>query len=176
MKKSQKRTVKERPVARRSRVLRAGVFAFVLLAAGAVTAIARYGSPSAAPRTEKQSAAPAANTAANNYVTVEVGGKRIKVNALAMQQGPLTQAESQQIADSLKDNQSTDGLVEVKHADGSVEMDLQNRFQDVVIAKKNDDGSVATACVDNAASASAFLNNRETPTVSTPTRKAALQQ
>ena len=49
MKKSQKRTVKGRPVAGRSRVFRAGVFACVLLAAGAVTAIARYESPGAGP-------------------------------------------------------------------------------------------------------------------------------
>src|SRR5438045_9754141 len=142
MKKS-KKGVKGRSAARRSRVLRAGVFACVLLAAGAVTAIARYESPGAGPQQQKQLGAPA--QPANNYVTVEVGGKRIKVNALAMQQGPLTQEQSQQIADALKDHKSTDGLVEVKHADGTVEMDLQGRFQDVVIAKKNDDGTVATA-------------------------------
>src|SRR5205085_1637573 len=117
MKKS-KKSVKGRSAARRSRVLRAGVFACVLLAAGAVTAIARYEPPGAGPRTERQPAAPAQT--ANDYVTVEVGGKRIKVNALAMQQGPLTQAESQQIADALKDNKSTDGLVDVRHADGTV--------------------------------------------------------
>lgn len=176
MKKSQKRTVKSRAAAVRSRLLRAGLFACVLLAAGAVTVIARYGSPSAAPPPQKQPAATAAKSAAGNYVTVEVGGKSIRVNALAMQQGPLTQAASQQIADALKDNQSTDGLVEVKHPDGTVEMDLQNHFQDVVIAKKNDDGSLSTACVDNAEAASAFLREKGTTTVSTPTRKAALQQ
>jgi hypothetical protein len=175
MKKSQKKTVKGRPAAGRSRVLRAAVLACALLAAGAVTAIARYESPAAAPHSAKQPAAPA--RAANNYVTVEVGGKRIQVNALALQQGPLAQEQSQQIVDALKDNQSTDGLAEVKHPDGSVSMDLQGRFQDVVIAKKNDDGSVSTACVDNAEAASAFLRSTETTaTVSNPTRKAALQQ
>jgi hypothetical protein len=95
-----------------------------------------------------------------------------------LQQGPLTQEQSQQIADALKNNKSTDGLVQVQHPDGSVEMDLQGRFQNVVMAKRNDDGSISTACVDNSEAASAFLQGRETTTttVSRPTGKAALQR
>src|SRR5919202_1551828 len=86
---------------------------------------------------------------AAGVVTVEVGGKRLRVNALTLQQGPLTQEQSQQIADALKENKSTDGLVEVRHADGTVSVDLQGRFQNVTLARKNDDGSVSEACVDN---------------------------
>jgi len=93
-----------------------------------------------------------------------------------MQQAPLTQEQSQQIADALTNNKSTAGLVEVKHADGTVEMDLQGRFQDVVIAKKNDDGSVSTACVDNADAARSFLQNKQTTTDVTPERKAAIKE
>jgi hypothetical protein len=56
-------------------------------------------------------------------------------------------------------------------------MDLQGRFQNVTIAKKNDDGSVSAACVDSPEAASAFLQSRETTTTLTrPNRKAALQQ
>src|SRR2546421_10895337 len=107
---------------------------------------------------------------------VNVGGKKIRVNARSMQQSPLTQEQSQQIADALTDNKSTAGLVEVKHPDGTVEMDLQGRFQNVVIAKKNDDGSVATACVDNADAARSFLNTTQTPTDGTSNRKAAIKE
>jgi hypothetical protein len=41
------------------------------------------------------------------------------------------------------------GLVQVHHADGSVSMDLQGRYQNVSIAHKNPDGTV-TVCTDNA--------------------------
>ena len=169
MKKS-KKTDTGRSTAKRTRLLRAAAFACLLLTAGAATAIAKYESRSAEPLRAKQSAAPA--QPASNFVTVEVGGKKLKVNAQTLQQGPLSQAQSQQIADALKGNKSTDGLVEVEHEDGTVSVDLQGRFQNVVIAKKNDDGSLSAACVDNAEAASAFLNSDGTNT-GAGTRKAA---
>src|ERR671932_457394 len=116
---------------------------------------------------------------AAGFVTVEVGGKRLRVNALTLQQGPLTQEQSQQIADALKENKSTDGLVEVRHADGTVSVDLQGRFQNVTLARKNDDGSVSEACVDNPEAAATFLRSGETTTATTgaaPTRKAAVKE
>lgn len=72
---------------------------------------------------------------------------------------PLTQAEAQQMAEGLKAlvNQSTEGLKQVHHADGSVSMDLQGRFQSVALAKKADSGSVAQSCVDNPEAAASFL-------------------
>jgi hypothetical protein len=151
----------------RTRV-RAAIFASILIVAGAVTAIARY-----------ESRKPVINATAqpaSNFVTVEVGGKKIQVNALRLQQGPLTQDQSQQIADALKDNKSTDGLVQVQHADGTVEMDLQGRFQNVMLAKKNDDGSVSEACVDSPEAASAFLQSNDATSVSERNRKAAVKE
>jgi hypothetical protein len=155
-----------------TRLFRIGIFAGVLLALGAATVIAKYASPR-----KEVTASP--NTSASNdeFVTVNVGGKKIRVNARTMQQGPLTQDQSQQIADALTNNKSTAGLVEVKHPDGTVEMDLQGRFQNVVIAKKNDDGSVSTACVDNSEAARAFLQNDQTTTSpTTDGRKAAIKE
>ena len=38
-----------------------------------------------------------------------------------------------------------------------VSMDLQGRFQNVALAKKNEDGSVSQSCVDNPASGAAFF-------------------
>jgi hypothetical protein len=72
---------------------------------------------------------------------------------------PLTQEEAQQMAEGLKNlvNQSTEGLKEVRHADGSISVDLQDRFQNVALARKADDGTVTQSCVDNPASAAAFL-------------------
>ena len=153
------------------RLLRTGIFAGLLLALGAATVIARYASPR-----KEVTAPPQAAASDDGFVTVNVGGKKIRVNARTMQQGPLTQEQSQQIADALTNNKSTAGLVEVKHADGTVEMDLQGRFQNVVLAKRNDDGNVSTACVDNAEAARAFLNSTETTNGSGSNRKAAIKE
>lgn len=153
MKKS-KRVVKPQPAAGRKRVFRAAVFACALLVAG----VATYASRNAAPKKAEPVAAGATQTA-DPYVTVEVGGRKVRVNAQTLQQGPLTQAQAQQLADQLEGNKATDGLVEEKHADGTVAVDLQGRFQNVTLAKRNDDGTVSAACVDTPEAAGAFLRS-----------------
>lgn len=72
---------------------------------------------------------------------------------------PLTQEEAQQMAEGLRElvNQSSEGLKQVQHADGSVSMDLQGRFQSVALAKRTADGGVTQSCVDNPEAAAAFL-------------------
>jgi hypothetical protein len=177
-----KRTKEHHSAPKRTRAFRAGVFACIVLAVGAATAIANFASRSSSTPRASQSAAPAqannSSQSAGNFVTVEVAGKKLRVNAQTLQQGPLTQEQSQQIVDALKNNKSTDGLVEVQHPDGSVSVDLQGRFRDVVIAKRNNDGSISTACVDTPEAASAFLQGSETTTTTAtrPNGKAALQQ
>jgi hypothetical protein len=173
MKKS-KRVSMPRPAARSARAFRAGLFACALLVAGVATAAATYTSRNAE---QPQAMRAAAAQTADPYVTVEVGGKHLRVNAQALQQGPLTQGEAQQLADQLEGNKATDGLVQEKHEDGTVEVDLQGRFQNVTMARKNDDGTVSAACVDTPEAASAFLTGAEkTATATTGTginRKAA---
>lgn len=43
-------------------------------------------------------------------------------------------------------SRSSEGLVEVVHADGSVSMDLQGRFMSVMVAAPAADGSLAGSC------------------------------
>jgi hypothetical protein len=160
MKKS-KKEVKARETAKRARAFRVGMLACALLLAGVAAYAAKYNSRTSEPeRAAVVQAAPA--KAEGNFVTVEVGGKKLRVNAQTLQQGPLTQEQSQQIADALEGNKSTAGLVEVQHADGTVSMDLQGRFQNVTVAKKNDDGSVSAACVDTPEAARSFLQTNTT--------------
>jgi hypothetical protein len=159
MKKS-KRVSKPRLAARRTRAFRTGVFACALLFVGVATAVATYASRSVEQPKGAQSAVAPEQTG-NPFVTVEVGGRRMLVNAQTLQQGPLTQEQSQQLAAQLEGNKTTDGLVEEKHADGTVSIDLEGRFQNVTLAKRNDDGSVSAACVDTPEAAGAFLNSRE---------------
>jgi hypothetical protein len=152
------KTSKGRDVKKQTWLFRSGVFVMALLAAGMITGIARYGShTNDSKAVEKQT--PAASSPQTNFVTREIGGRKLQVNAKTLQQGPLTQDQAQQIAAALKDNQSSDGLVQVQNPDGSVSVDLEGRFQNVILAKKNNDGSVEQACVDNAEAAKAFLQN-----------------
>src|SRR4051812_23387523 len=180
MKRSKKGGVEGRSKAGRTRAFRAGVIAFVLFGACAATAVAKYGSRGSEPARAERNSSVAPAQPAGDFVTVEVGGKRISVNAKTLQQGPLTQEQSRQIADALEGNKSTDGLVEVHHEDGTVSMDLQGRFQNVMMARRNDDGSISTACVDTPEAARSFLR-REDATPSTDggsgaTRKAAAKE
>ena len=174
MKKS-KSVSQGRPAAKRGRAFRTGLFACALLAAAVATAAAAYASRSAEP--------PQARPAAANdpYVTVEVGGKRLRVNAQELQQGPLTPAAAQRLADQLEGNKATEGLVQEKRADGTVAVDLQGRFQNVTMARRNDDGTVSAACVDTPEAATSFLTgaDRAATTVGAgtgATRKAASKQ
>lgn len=102
----------------------------------------------------KQAASIAVTNTANAHLA---NGQSVAVQTGQIK--PLTPEEVQKLAAALKElaNQSTDGLQQVQHADGSVSVDLQGRFQNVAIAKRNEDGSVSQSCVDNPASGAAFF-------------------
>jgi hypothetical protein len=175
--KKPKKTSRTRSAAKSARSFRVGVLVAVLLVIGVVTAIAKYESHSSAPKPQEKQGS-VASQPGTHYVAVEIGGKKLQVNAQALQQGPLTQEQAQQIADALKDNKSTDGLVQVQNSDGSVSMDLQGRFQNAILARKNDDGSVSEVCVDNPEAAAAFLQSKASPkpSESEPGRKVAVKE
>jgi cell division protein FtsI/penicillin-binding protein 2 len=156
------KTSQNRSAQKRTVLFRIGMLALVLFALGMITAIAKYESRHSEPAKPKEQRT-VANEPGNKLVTVEMNGKKLAVNAQTLQQGPLTQDQAQQIADALKDNKSTDGLVSVQNPDGSVSVDLQGRFQNVMLARKNDDGSINQACVDNSEAANAFLNSSPKP-------------
>jgi hypothetical protein len=95
----------------------------------------------------------------SKFTTVKVAGQDVQVDSQTGQIKPLTPEEAQKLAAGLSDmvNQSTEGLEQVQHADGSVSMDLKGRFQNVSVARVNQDGSVAQSCVDNPQAAGAFF-------------------
>ena len=100
-----------------------------------------------------------ANQSYRNYVTSNAAGQTVVLDRQTGQSRPLTPEEAARLAEGLKQmlSQSTEGLVAVHHADGSISMDLQGRFQNVLLAKKEDDGTISTACVDNVENAAAFF-------------------
>lgn len=134
-----------------------------ILAVGAVAIGAVVGSRQKADAVKASSnlerRAPVANKAGKNFVTVKVAGQDVQVDGQTGQVKQLTPEEAQKIAAGLKQsvNRSTEGLVEVQHADGSVTVDLEGRFQNVTMAKIDEDGNLVQACVDSPRAAAAFL-------------------
>ena len=71
----------------------------------------------------------------------------------------FSQDDPEKLVDGLKQmiNQSTEGLTEVHHTDGSVSLNLEDRFQSVTVAK-DANGRPSQSCVDNPQAAGAFFN------------------
>jgi len=128
----------------------------VVLTIGVVFGVSRSRASSRGPMSGKQTVVKAQPTA---YVTRSVGGQTVQIDPQTGQVRPLTQEEAQRLADGLKSlaNQSIEGLEQVRHADGSVSVDLQDRFQNVALAQKQADGKVAQTCIDNPQAGAAFF-------------------
>jgi Tfp pilus assembly protein FimT len=102
---------------------------------------------------------PAMGAVNRNYTTVKVAGQEIQVDSQTGQIRELTPEEAQRLAAGLKRelNKSTDDLVQVQESDGSVSVNIDGRFQNVAVAKTNDDGTITTGCVDNTKAAGEFF-------------------
>lgn len=92
-----------------------------------------------------------------NHMEAEPAGNR-QINQ-ASQVKPMSAEEAEQRAAALKElaNQSTAGLKKVKQPDGTVSMDLQGHFQNVAVARRNEDGSISQSCIDNPVAGAAFF-------------------
>jgi len=102
---------------------------------------------------------PETSNRSRNYVTSNAAGQTIVLDRQTGQTRPLTQEEARTLAEGIKQlvNQSTEGLVQIHHANGMVSMDLQGRFQNVLLAKREADGTISQSCVDNVDAAAAFF-------------------
>jgi Tfp pilus assembly protein FimT len=134
------------------------LLATAILAIAAVTVVSRQ-KARANGASEAERSLQVAKKSKGNFVTVNVAGQDVQVDGQTGQIQQLTPEEAQKLAAGLKQmvNQSTEGLVQVQHADGSVSMDLEGRFQNVAVARVNKDGSVTQSCVDNPQAAGAFF-------------------
>lgn len=133
--------------------LTAVLFVMGLLAIGAVTAVSRQRAMGAG----EKKASPTVSAPA--YVTVKFAGQDVQVNSQTGQIKPLTPEEARTLAAGLKQmvNKSTEDLVQTQHGDGSVSVDMGDRFRNVTVARVNKNGSIAQSCIDNPRAASAFF-------------------
>jgi hypothetical protein len=94
-----------------------------------------------------------------NYVTTNAAGQPVVQDRQTGETRPLTRQEAETLAQGIKQlvNPTTDGLVEVRHANGMVSMDLQGHFQNVSVAKRESDGSISQSCINDLESAAEFF-------------------
>jgi hypothetical protein len=156
-------------VKRRSWRTLIGVVAVTLLLVGVVSAISMQSEPvtfkaqveEGRSDVSKQSGGTpeAAKRTGRNYVTSNAAGQTVVLDRQTGETRPLTPEEAQTLAEGIKQlvNQSTEGLVQIRRADGSVSMDLQGHFQNVLLAKKESDGTVSQSCVNDLESAAEFF-------------------
>ena len=156
-----KRIRSQRPAVKRARRVLVAAAISAIVVATAATVISRQNSAarSAAKAAPTQTPTAAATTAGRTYVTRRVAGQDIQIDTQTGQIKPLTPQEAQKLAEGLAPmlDRSTDGLTAVRHSDGSTSMDLQGRFQDVVVARINSDGTVEQSCVNNPEAAGKFF-------------------
>ena len=132
--------------------------ALVVLVIGAISAVSRQ---LVAGKQSQESEKPVAlsDSSDKKFTTVKVAGQDVQVDSQTGKLKPLSPEEAKRLAEELKKmlNKSADGLTQVQHDDGSVSMDLEGRFQHVVIARAREDGTVSMSCVDNPRAAASAL-------------------
>ena len=74
---------------------------------------------------------------------------------------PSSKAVSPELHNML--SRSTEGLVEVHHADGRVSVNLQGRFQNAAMARIDSNGKLHTTCVENSEAAHACQGDHPAP-------------
>jgi hypothetical protein len=92
-------------------------------------------------------------------VTLSSVGQPVVLDRYTGSVRPLEQDEKARLAQGLRQiiNNSTDGLVEVRHEDGSVSMDLNGHFQNVMLARREADGLISESCVNDLEAAADFF-------------------
>lgn len=75
-----------------------------------------------------------------------------------------TKEETQVLLEGMKSyvNDSADGLRVVKHPDGRLSMDHEGRFQNVMVAKRNADGTISIDCATGLEQVRQFLEKQKT--------------
>src|SRR3954465_618835 len=134
---------KTNPARRNSWRMLVGVVAVTLLLVGVVSAISMQSEPAilkaqvegrkSEVAKENPQTPDAAKSRSRNYVTTNTAGQTVVIDRQTGESRPLTPQEAATLAQGIKQliNTTTDGLVQVHHANGMVSMDLQGHFQNV---------------------------------------------
>jgi len=93
-------------------------------------------------------------------LAVSASGQQVAIDPATGKIRQPTNEEIKQSTDALKLNDSVEGLVPVVTDSGALMVDLQDRMQNVAVAKINPDGTISQACVTNSKQTSEFLKKK----------------
>lgn len=105
--------------------------------------------------------APARPTPAKAAPVSGQSGMRIFRDPETGEIGPPTAAQAAEVAriDGAENLEfSSQGLEQVRHADGSVSMDLEGRFQEYLVVRKDASGKIQKSCVQGAKGAKKLID------------------
>src|ERR1051325_1479258 len=123
-----------------------GVAAATLLLVGVVSAVSMQGEPAVLKAQVQGRKSDVSNQSgkgnSRHYVTTNAAGQPVVQDRQTGGTRPLTRQEAETLAQGIRElvKPTADGLVEVRHANGMVSMDLQGHFQNVSVAKVEADG------------------------------------
>ncbi|HET9697461.1 MAG TPA: hypothetical protein VFP40_11385 [Terriglobales bacterium] len=96
-------------------------------------------------------------TPGNDEVAVGASGQQVAIDAKSGKLRQPTQEEIQALVAGMKLNDSAEGLTAKRVGNGSQVMNIDGRFENMLVARTNPDGSVSTSCVSSKKQAEAFL-------------------
>jgi hypothetical protein len=126
----------------------------------AVVAGTMVSSPTAsAQQADTQLQTPAGDPAIDNDTTVQFANQKITIDAQTGKLRKPTVEEARALVETITGltNRSSKGLNVERAANGMRKVDLQGRFQTVVLAKPNSDGTNEIRCVSSVKEAAEFL-------------------
>lgn len=92
-------------------------------------------------------------------ITIGSAGQQVAVDPKTGKLRAPTPEEVQVLTESLRLNDSVEGLVPTVLPNGVVAVDLQGRFETVLMVKQDTDGTLSGACVATPKQATAFLKS-----------------
>ena len=152
MKKDKERNVRQTPSRMRFYLTLLGTVVVLAIVAGAIA--------SSRTASAKQSLQSAASTKSDdNDKTVNFANQKITIDAQTGRLRKPTVEEARALVESITGltNRSSKGLHVEKAENGMNKVDLQGRFQTVVLAKPNADGTNEIRCVSSLKEAAEFL-------------------
>ena len=152
MKKGKERNVRKTPSRMRVFLTLLGTVVVLAIVAGTIAS-----SRTASAKQSLQSGASAKSD--DNDTTVNFANQKITIDAQTGRLRKPTVEEARALVDTLTGltNRSTKGLHVEKAENGMSKVDLQGRFQTVVLAKPNADGTNEVRCVSSLKEAAEFL-------------------
>ena len=152
MKKDQEKKVRKSPSRMRVFLTLLGTVVVLAIVAGAIA--------SSRTASAKQSSQGAASTPSDdNDTTVQFANQKITIDSQTGKLRKPTVEEARALVESITKltDRSTKGLHVEQAVNGMQKVDLQGRFQTVVLAKPNEDGTNEIRCVSTVKEAAEFL-------------------